>query len=164
MKRVRYTCHDWSNQDFDWGGLSKAMDIIRTYATDIGRVGGQLKEKWGQIRFYAHFAGGWLNLHTIIYPGYVYCQFPKWLWNLDHNKYFRMLFIPFMKPFFLWQKYWYNKAYQMACKAYPHLKPEILFAADYPELIDGAQEYAEKFKRVYKEMYKRNVEDEGDDE
>jgi hypothetical protein len=158
MKRVRYTSHDWSETEFDWTSLHLAERVLYKYATKYGRLGGQIKEKWGQIRFYAHFAGEWLNFSVLVYPGYCWNPFPKWLAWLDYKIGMKLL-APFRTPFFYWQKFWYNYAYQKAAKMFPHIKPEIWFAADHPELIKGFKEYAEKFQRVYKDMYKESEED-----
>ena len=127
--------HDWSEVDFDWKGLNDCQDIMYKYGWKYGRLGGQIKEKYGTLRYYANF--GWFSLHTLIYPGYCYCQFPKWLWHLDHSKPMRFLYKFLERPFFMWQKYWYNKAYQVALKKHPHLRAEILSSADHLELIKG---------------------------
>ena len=125
--------HDWSEKDFDWKGLEECVDIIYTTCVTWGRLGGQAKEKFGQVRFYAQF--GYLSLHRLIYPGYHYNQFPQWLWKLDCFYISRVLQFFFERPFVWWQKKVYNFAYQRALAKHPHLRDEILCCADYPEFI-----------------------------
>lgn len=101
-----------------------------------GRFGGQTKEKYGTIRFYAHM--GYLNLHALIYPGYVFSQFPDWLWSADIYYIGPALRFFFERPFYWWNKKVYNWAYQRCLTAYPHLRGPLLCGADWPEFISGA--------------------------
>lgn len=140
--------HDWSERDFDWEGLNGAVNYVSDYCKNWGRLGGQAKEKYGGLRFYCHF--GHLSLHTLIYPRYVYNQFPKWLWNLDCKVIGPVLRKVFEKPFVKWQAFIYNRAYQGALKRWPHLAAEILCNADYPELIKGAIRIEETEKEIHK--------------
>lgn len=130
--------HNWSDSDFDWKALNGAINIIGPTCRKYGLLGGQIKEKYGTLRFYAMF--GYLSLHTLIYPGYVYSQFPKWLWTLDIKYIGPILRFFFERPFVWWQKKVYNYAYQKAVKKYPHIRKEILCAADYPEFIKNYKE------------------------
>jgi len=131
--------HTWGEENFDWQGLNDCCDILHTICTRYGRFGGQTKEKYGTLRFYAHM--GHLSLHGLIYPGYVYSQFPDWLWSLDIWYISPFLQFFFEKPFVWWQLKVYNYAYQKCLKKHPHLKEEILCCADYTEFITGAVEY-----------------------
>lgn len=128
--------HDWSEKDFDWKGLNDCLTILYRIARRYGRLGGDIKEKWGQARFYARF--GHLSLHTLVYPGYVYNQFPDWLWRLDCAIIGPSLRFLFERLFARWQMKAYNTAYQRCLKKYPHLRAELLCGADWPELIRGA--------------------------
>lgn len=130
--------HKWGDEGVDWKGIDDAASYIGDFCRKWGRLGGQSKEKFGTVRFYAHF--GWLNLHTLIYPGYVYSQFPKWLWHLDIFYFGPVMRVFFERPFLWWQKQVYTLAYARALKRWPHLKKEILCCADYSELIPGAKE------------------------
>lgn len=127
--------HRWGDEGVDWTGINDAADYIGSYCRRWGRVGGQTKEKYGTVRFYAHF--GWLNLHTLVYPGYASCQFPKWLWKIDITCIGPILQCFFEQVFVRWQKAVYSRAYINACKKWPHLQEEILSDADYPEFIKG---------------------------
>jgi len=109
--------------------------ILPTTCRKWGFLGGQAKEKYGELRFYAKF--GWLSLHTLIYPGYVYSQFPNWLWRLDCRYIGPTLRFFFERPFVWWQIKVYNWAYQRALARHPHLRAEILNSADYHEFIKG---------------------------
>ena len=140
--------HQWGEKDFDWGGLDDAINIIHGTCVRWGRLGGQAKEKFGQVRFYAGF--GYLSLHNLIYPGYVYSQFRNWLWRIDISYIGPAMRFVFAKPWFWWQKMIYNYAYQKALKKHPHLRAEILWAADYPEFIKGAEEENRFLKSIEK--------------
>lgn len=128
--------HDWDDDRIDWKGINDAVDYISSYCTRWGRLGGQAKEKYGTVRFYCNF--GWLSLHTLLYPGHVYSQFPKWLWALDIEYITPVLSFLFERLFVWWQQKIYNRAYQNALKKWPHLREEILRGASYVELIKGA--------------------------
>lgn len=127
--------HQWGDPGVDWSGIGDAAEFISSYCKRQGLLGGQSKEKYGTVRFYAHF--GYLSLHSIIYPGYMYSQFPKWLWKMDIYYIGPFLRFFFEKPFVWWQKKVYNRAYWKALKKWPHLRAEILCGADRPELIKG---------------------------
>jgi hypothetical protein len=127
--------HHWDDDKLDWAGINGACDILYSTSRRWGRLGGQVKEKFGTVRFYASF--GHLSLHTLIYPGYVYSQFPKWLWRLDIYITGPILDKLFGRLFVWWQTKVYRYAYKKALKAYPHLREEILCAADYRELLEG---------------------------
>lgn len=141
------TYQDWDDENFDWNAINDCCDILYKYATKYGRLGGQIKEKYGTIRFYAHF--GNFNLHTLIYPGYCYPQFPTWLWKLDNNKHIGKIYNIVNYPFVIWQKFWYNYAYQKCLKKHPHIRRAILNSADHVELIKGASRIEETATEVH---------------
>lgn len=126
--------HEWGDKDVDWKGIDDAAYYIADYCRRWGRLGGQYKEKYGTVRFYARF--GDLSLHGLIYPGYVYYQFPKWLVRVDLAIRTPLHFC--LGHLFTWiQHRVYSRAYRNALKLWPHLQAEILCNADYPELIAG---------------------------
>lgn len=125
--------HSWGDKGVDWKGINDAAEYLGAYCRKWGRLGGQTKEKYGTVRFYARF--GHLCLHTLIYPGYVHSRFPSWLWRLDIK--LNSLYDLFEGLFEWWQKKVYSKAYINACNKWPHLQEEILSCADYPESITG---------------------------
>lgn len=129
---------------------------IEMFCRKWGRFGGQSKEKYGTVRFYVHFVG--LSLHTLVYPGYVYIQFPKWLNRLDDRMITPILNFFFGRIYRKYQVYIYNKAYQRMLKKYPNEQYAILSCADFPEYIYGAAEYLAK-RRV--ENLKEYPDDEG---
>ncbi len=130
--------HSWGDSDVDWKGIQDCCDILYKICYKYGRFGGQIKEKYGTVRFYATFS---TSLHSLVYPGYVYNQFPDWLWKLDIHYITPFLEKTVGKLVFWYQKKVYNYAYQKCLKKYPHLRDEILCCADYPEFISGAKEY-----------------------
>ena len=129
--------HTWGDSDVDWAGINNAADYIGSFCKRWGRLGGQTKEKWGTVRFYADF--GAHGLFSITHPGYVsYYSVPKWYKWLDlHYGHKIMAYSGLQYLFNLWQPIVYSMAYRNACKKWPHLQAEILSDADYPELIKG---------------------------
>lgn len=119
--------------------LSQIAHDIQNYCIKYARLGGDAKEKYGTVRFYVKFCG--LTLHDLIYPGYVFIQFPVWLNNIDAYVISPVLHFLFGKIYYKWQKFIYNRAYQKALAKYPNFKDAILSCCDYPEFINGAQEY-----------------------
>lgn len=134
--------HDWSEENVDWNGINDCCNILHYICTRWGRFGGQIKEKYGTVRFYAHM--GHISLHSLVYPGYVYSQFPNWLWKLDCNYIGPFLRFFFERLFVKWNIFIYNYAYQKCLKKYPHLRAELLCAANHPELIKGATRREDK--------------------
>lgn len=123
--------HQWGD-DIDWKGIEDCCDIIHDICTNYGRFGCHTKEKYGTVRAYVNF---YLSLHSLIYPGYVYNQFPKWLLKLDLYMITPVLQKVFSRSMFWYQKKIYNYAYQKCLNKYPRLREEILCCADYPEFI-----------------------------
>ena len=129
--------HIWGDENVDWEGINDAAEYIATFCSRWGRLGGQHKEKWGEVRFYPDFCHCFLNL---THPGYVhYGRYPKWLMTIDIYygpsilKYSGLMW--FLSK---WQPFIYSLAYNKAIKKWPHLRAEILCGADHPELIRGA--------------------------
>lgn len=132
--------HYWGDEDFDWAALNKAEKIIRFWAK-IGRIGMHTKEKYGTLRASTYFWDG--SLHSLIYPGYVYSQFPDWLWKLDFKL---RRFIPsvLIKGVQYLQIPFYTLGYYRAMKKFPHIKTEICVDADCPDLIIGGRKIYDK--------------------
>ena len=129
--------HDWGDEDWNyWDDLSKACAIIRFWCFKIGRFGGQIKEKYGTLRFYANFH---YQLHDLFYPGHYYIRWGNFLNRLDltitQGK-LACLYQPFIgAPIRVYQRFIYRFAYKRALSAFPHIREEILCCADYPELL-----------------------------
>lgn len=131
------SCHFWGDTDFDWESLYKAESILEKWMR-VGRIGFHIKEKFGELRATTYFWDG--SLHSLIYPGYCYNQFPNWLWKLDNNyirNYMPKCIISIVHSI---QKKIYAYAYNKVNKLFPHIFEEICSCADYYELIDGGKE------------------------
>jgi hypothetical protein len=130
----------------DYAGMNSCQDILYHYSHRYGRFGGQIKEKYGTIRFYAVFNDQ--SLHGLIFPGYCYKHknYPNWLWSLDIYYISEFIGKVFGRPLFWWRKQVYNYAYQQCLKKHPNLRRELLSSADYPELIKGATRFEEDDK------------------
>ncbi len=127
--------HRWGDEGVDWKGISEAARYIGSGLRKWGRVTVlDYKEKYGTVRVYCVF--GWSQIHSAVYPGYAYSQFPKWLWVLDCRLGYHL-----MRPL-NWvvvpiQKRMYRRYYAAAVRKWPHLRSEILDAADFSELLEG---------------------------
>ena len=130
---MRFEMHRWGDENVDWEGIDAAARFIGERLRRWGRVGvHQYKEKWGEVRVYCSF--GWSQVHDITHPGHAYGRYPKWLWRLDCRlgwllaRPLNWLVLPF-------HKWLYRRTYRQAVKRWPHLRDEILCAADWPELL-----------------------------
>lgn len=119
--------------DFD---VALACEFLERYCIRYGRLGGQVKEKYGTIRFYARF--GAFSLHGLMKPGYNYYTYPRWLLHLDSEYFEPLINKLFGRMLYKWQEYIYGRAYTLALKKWPHLRKALLCGADDPELIPGA--------------------------
>lgn len=123
------THHIWGDETFDWGSLNKTIDETTDTCRKWGRIGMHSKEKWGCFRDQLYPFDG--NFHSITHPGYVYCQYPKWLWHLDcdYGRYITK-WTGLGAVIRWWQRQVYNYAIQRACKRYPHIIDEIVSDLD----------------------------------
>jgi hypothetical protein len=127
--------HYWGDEWFEKHGndLEEAVSLVVRYCRTLGRFGGQAKEKYGTLRFYAFFHS---MIHDLIWPGYYYCQYPKhWMWMADIYIYGHSFFNPLRSLIQKWQSFIYRSAYKKAAKKYPAIKTEIYVMADYSELL-----------------------------
>lgn len=127
--------HDWGDEDVDWAGISQAAEYLGNFCAKWGRFTGQTKEKYGTVRFYANFH---VSLHCLVLPRWCYYKhpkFPKWLWCLDI--YYLSPFLNRLPGIHKYRYFIYRTAYKNALKKWPHLREEILSAADYKELLKG---------------------------
>lgn len=127
--------HNWNNDGVDWKGIAEAGDFIRDYCIKWARLGGSVKEKYGTVRFYPISMGS-ISLHQVVYPGYQRNRFPSWLWNFDIDYATPLLTKLFGSTYARWQEKVYYRAYKKAVYKWPHLRAEILVAADYLDLLN----------------------------
>jgi hypothetical protein len=110
----------WGDNSFDWNSLYKAESEIRSILK-YGRVGIHSKEKYSTLCYSIFFCDG--TLHSFIYPGYVYSQFPKWLWVFDLTYKPLRLLAPIIR---FWQKLIVEYAFKVVCDKYPHIRDHII--------------------------------------
>jgi hypothetical protein len=125
--------HRWGDEGVDWQGLSDAAKFIAVNLRRWGRISVMdYKEKFGTVRVYCSL--GWYQFHCLVYPGYAYNQWPKWLWKLDcmYGSKVMSLLNYLIVPYHEWL---YKEVYKLAVNKWPHLSEEITSAADYPELL-----------------------------
>lgn len=126
--------HVWGDDWFEEHGdrLCDAGDRLRSLSRRF-RIGGQIKEKFGTLRFYANFHS---MIHDLIWPGYVYNQYPyKWMWSLDleiTNGRRSYIYYWLVQRWVLTVQFWgYRFCYKKLVKEFPEIREEILFGADY---------------------------------
>ena len=120
--------HYWGDEDFDWDSLYKAERELNRIMKRYGRIGVHSKEKYGTLRFSIYFCDG--TLHSFTHPGYVYSQYPEWLWcfDLDYKP------LRFITPIInFWQKLVLQYAFTTVTSKYPHIRKEII--SDAPKEI-----------------------------
>lgn len=129
--------HDWSDSTVDWEGINSAAIYIHDFCVRWGRLGGEYKEKYGTVRFYAKF--GAYSLFSLTHPGYVsYWSTYKWYAWLDIHYGNKIVTYTGIRAFCnWWQPKVYRMAYKNATKKWPHLREEILCCADYNEFLEG---------------------------
>lgn len=127
--------HTWGDKGVDWHGISDSAEEIGDFLVKWGRVNVRdTKEKYGTVRVYLDF--GWYQVHSITHPRSMFNRYPKWLWSLD-CKYFSRVFkyINYLVvPYHIWL---YKLAYKRAVLKRPHLIAEIMYGADFDELLTG---------------------------
>lgn len=135
-----HTYYDDDAGKVDWNGIESAASFIGDYCRKWGRICVmQTKEKYGTARVYTSF--GWTSLHSLVYPGYCYSQFPNWLWNMDCD-YIGPVIRCLIEPWFIkWQYFIYRRAYRLAIKKWPHLFEEITRCMDFQKLLPEAEHY-----------------------
>lgn len=119
----------------DYLSIDQAATYIGDYCRRYGRISAHAKEKWGTVRVYVT-GFGHINLHQLVYPGFAYCQFPRWLWIAD-----LYVFGPILQKLFgglmlKWQVMIYRRAYIKALKKWPKYKGAITLCMDYPEFVN----------------------------
>lgn len=113
--------HYWGDEDFDWESLDLARKEASQIMRVVGRVGVHSKEKFGTIRWSLYFCDN--TVHSLTHPGYVYSQYPKWLWKLDINLE-PLRFVGWIIR--AWQRQTVQFAFNYICFRYPHIIKEIL--------------------------------------
>lgn len=119
---------------------------IASYCRKWGRMGGQYKEKYGTVRYYALF--GIYNLYHFLYPHYMWVSWSNAVRKID-DAIFGFLFSKILNASIMkWQKYIYGRAYLNALKKWPEYRYEILCCADVPEYIPGVTRQEGKLTHI----------------
>lgn len=128
--------HNWGDESFDWTSLYKAVDEMAFWGRKIGRIGGQIKEKWGEIRWYTNIVAP-EKLSDLVYPGYYY-----YVWSAEKKPILNVIdqmSIVYMRPLrpllLAYKRFFYAYAYRKAIRKFPHITEEILACCGWPELL-----------------------------
>lgn len=131
--------------------LLDCLDIFDKWAK-YGSIMGQIKDKYGQTRWYAYI-GTRITLNTIFYPRYMFNQMPKWTYWFDYNVFQPIVNFLFGKLFIKWQVFCYVQAYKECFKKYPKYN---FHSIDHTELIEKyipPEMWREKLKHQYNSRY-----------
>jgi len=136
-----------NNFEDDGRHIGRTLRIFWRWSR-IGFIGGQQKEKFGSIRWYASF-GGFSSLHDIFKAGHVayrWCPTEHPVKDCLNNisKYIFKL-RPVLLLTFKYQVLCYNIAYRLALRASPGYETEILGSCDQHEVIWGYERLRAKY-------------------
>jgi len=127
--------HYWGDKGVDWDGINDAAAYIglglRKWRVNIT----QYKEKYGTVRVYGYL--GLTSFHQLTHPGYVFNQWPEWLWKLQFTWLARKVIQGLNFLVYPLHKRLYRRYYRKAVEKWPHLREEILCCADFDELLEG---------------------------
>jgi hypothetical protein len=128
--------HSWGDDWKGWEDLGKAQDEIYFWGNRLGRIGGQLKEKYGEIRWYVHLNAPH-DLHDIVKHGHA-----AFRWTPSRHPFLcfinnlsKAYIYPVRYLFYKYRVFMYGFAYHRACKKYPGLRKEILMCSDAKQLL-----------------------------
>lgn len=128
--------HYWGDEWFIKNGdkLYEAIDYFENTVYRYARVASYGKEKFGTYRESTTFWDG--GLHGLIYPGYVYVQYPFLKYTID-AKIIKPLtrFTGLHALALFYQRIVYNYAIQTAIKRYPEVTDELVKHLYYYELV-----------------------------
>ncbi len=126
--------HYWGDSWPHWDKLHKAIhEILGTWRK--WGVGSHGKEKYGTFRDHVWFYSGHWAIHELVYPGYVYYRWPRWVMRLDIKLGRIMQALRLHRPVRWYQRHVYNIAVQRACRKYPEIIDELVADLDFPEHI-----------------------------
>lgn len=146
--------HMWGDKDFDWKSLNDAQDTLYFWGKKVGRNAGQLKDKFGEIRWYCN-PGGAERLYDLTHPGYA-----GYWWGSDVNPF--MYFVdnlsytyirPFKPLIRAYKRFFYAYAYHKAVKKFPELYPEILSCCEADELLFKRE------RKLYQSLWAKSEDD-----
>lgn len=93
----------------DYQKLGEACDIFYKWAYR-GRISGQIKEKYGTIRWYAYLNSKF-SLNDIFYPCHMYYRFPLWVRKIDDFVFTYFINPLFGKLIYKYRVYCYRQGY-----------------------------------------------------
>lgn len=134
--------HYWGDDWPYWDDLNQCVNYISKRARDY-RIGGQIKEKYGTVRWYIYLHD---MISDLIWPGHIWVRWNAKSWWHPALRWAQ----PVLGPVMSWidyriystkknpvktliQKYQYKKVlqiYKEALEKWPHLRKEILSSSD----------------------------------
>jgi len=134
--------HQWGDVDSQGRDICERVAISAEYVGEFISKWGrfscvQSKEKFGTARVYCY--PGWDSLYSLIWPRRMWI-YKWWPYGMDLSI-FRIL-SPII-TFISWpyRKWIYRLAYKRAVYKDPDLMVEIMFTADFDELLEGIHGY-----------------------
>ncbi len=158
--------HCWGDGFEYFNDVGNAAAEIGDFCRKWGKISvTQTKEKYGTARVYCHF-GGYYMIHDLFWPGHVASRYPfgfskfdrlfkktvgkkiyemvgNMMWRTDHFLSRILLRNKFVSKWLCRYQVWiYKKAYERALRKYPHITREILYGADWEELLKHLMVFA----------------------
>jgi hypothetical protein len=128
--------HTWGDKGVDWQGINDCAEFIGSNLRKWGRVNvWQWKEKYGTVR--VHCELGLTSLYQLHHPGWAYIHWPPWAERLHYSRAASYICQKCYPVFLTIHKWLYRYLYSGALKKWPHLKNEIMVAADHPKYLKG---------------------------
>lgn len=120
--------HQWGDKDVDWKGINDAAYYIAKNLKLFGISVNDFKEKYGTVRVYCTLGYSCLALYV---PYKIRKKLPMFVWSLLNKN-----ILP-SSILYWFQSKIYRFFYKKAIQKWPHLRQEILYGADYDELLVG---------------------------
>ena len=127
--------HSWGEKDVDWEGINDAAEFLGMYFKKRRLPVLQVKEKFGTVRVYCHM--GVTLFYFLWHPGDSFYRWTGWRGFLDYKVGYHVLRFLNWLCIYKWHTKVYREGYRLAVEKWPHLKEEILCAADWDEYLDG---------------------------
>ena len=118
--------------------MSQTLNSFRFWGATIGRIDGDIKDKWGEVRWYANLERP-QSIYEVINLNHRYYGWDptksKVNAVLDTINNLSKFFSILLYVFILHRLFFYNVAYWVAIAKNPDCAADIVWAADYPRKI-----------------------------
>lgn len=127
--------------------MRSTINSFEFWGRTVGRIDGQIKDKWGEARWYANLDAPKSLYELVCIDGHR----STYRWNPTKGLKFQVLdvvnnmskfFSILLYVFVLYRLFFYNVAYWVAIAKNPKCASDIVWAADYPKRILFGKQFA----------------------